>query len=79
MFDVDLADASSGRHWGPFINYVRVPRERGVRKISTYSYFGEGVKLILTQYFPSRYFKAEIARSSGLAGIIFHLRLDALG
>ena len=27
-------------------------------------------------YFPSRYFILEIARSSGLAGIIFHLRLE---
>ena len=26
----------------PFINYVRVPREGGVGKISTYSYFGGG-------------------------------------
>ena len=27
---------------GLFINYVRVPRDGGVGKISTYSYFGEG-------------------------------------
>ena len=35
---------------GPFIYYVRTPRERGgVGKISTYSYFGGGrVKPILT-------------------------------
>ena len=35
---------------GPFINYVRVPREDGgIGKISTYSYFGGGeVKPILT-------------------------------
>ena len=26
----------------PFIKYVRVPREGGVGKITTYSYFGEG-------------------------------------
>ena len=49
---------------------------KGVGKISTYSYFVEGVKPILTYYFPSRYFILEIARSSGLAGIIFHLRLE---
>ena len=32
---------------GPFIKYIRVPREGGIGKISTYSYFGEGVKPIL--------------------------------
>ena len=35
---------------GTFINYVKVPRERGIGKISTYSDLGEGegVKPILT-------------------------------
>jgi hypothetical protein len=47
---------------GPFINYVRVPREwGGVGKIFTYSYF------IL-----------EITRSSCLAGIIFHLSTNIM-
>ena len=40
---------STARDKGSIINYVRVPREGvGVGKISTYSYFGEGVKPILT-------------------------------
>ena len=34
------------------------------------------LKPIITQYFPCRYVILEIARSSGLAGIIFHLRLE---
>ena len=36
-------------YYGPFINYVKVSRVEGVRKISTYSYFWEGrIKPILT-------------------------------
>ena len=56
---------------GPFINNVW---DGGVEKITTYSYFGGQTHSYV--YFPCRYFILEIARSSGLAGIIFHLRLE---
>ena len=57
-----------------FINYVRVPTEGEVGKISTYSCFG-GVKPILMYYFPSQYFIIKMAQSSGLSRIIFPLCL----
>ena len=40
---------------GPFINYLRVPRGRGVGKISTYSYFGRVSNPFLRNIF-RRYF-----------------------
>ena len=58
------------RGLGPIINYVRVPREGGMEKISTYSYFGGGQTHSYVMFSKSI---LEIARSSGLAGIIFHL------
>ena len=40
MFNKQFLDWADLCHKGPFINYVRVSREGGVGKISTYSYFG---------------------------------------
>ena len=40
---------------GPFINYVKIPREGEVGKISTHSYFGEEVKPYLTYILQSQY------------------------
>ena len=60
---------------GTFINYVRVPRE-GVGKISTYSYFGEGRSNPFLRNIFQIYIILEITRPSGLARIIFHLRLE---
>ena len=50
------------------------PEGGGVGKISTYSYFGGGSKPFLCNIFQVDIL--EIAGSSGLAGIIFHLRLE---
>ena len=47
LFSTSLEEFEDYTAKGPFINYVTVPME-GVGKISTYSYFGEGVKPILT-------------------------------
>ena len=46
---------------GPLIKYIRIPREGGSNSFL---------------YFPSQYFILEIARSKGLARIIFHLYLE---
>ena len=62
-------------HKGSFIIYVRVPREGGWKNFYILLLCGGRVKSILMQYFPTRYFILEISRSSGLAEIIFHLRL----
>ena len=43
-----MDDSTMGCDKVSFINYLMVPREGEVGKISTYSYFGEGVKSILT-------------------------------
>ena len=69
-----IANPAFGIIKGPSINYERVPRKE--KSLHTVTLVGEVVKPILTYYFPSRYFILEIARTSGLAGIIFHLRLE---
>ena len=57
------------------INYVMVPREGGgVGKICTYPYLGEEGQTHSYVIFSKSIFY--IRNSSGLAGIIFHLRLE---
>ena len=52
--------------------------EEGLEKSLHTLTLGRGVKPILTYSFPSGYFILKIARSIGLAGIIFHLRLEGI-
>ena len=66
---------------GPFINYARVPRERGLEKsLHTLTFKGrEGYQTHSYVIFSkSRYFMLEIAWSSGLADIIFHLSINIM-
>ena len=55
-------------------NYVRVPREGGLleKSLHTLTFGGGGSNPFLRNIF-RRYFMLENTRSSGLAGIIFHL------
>ena len=53
------------------------PEGEGVWKKSVHTLtWGGGANPFLCNIFPSHYFTLEIARSSDLAGIIFHLRLE---
>ena len=68
-------DCSCIHHYeGPFINYVRVPRRELKKSLYTLT-FGRGQNHSYV-IFSKSIFILEIVRSSGLARIIFHLRLE---